>query len=148
MVGAQQHTYEELHTILCQVECCLNSRPLLPLDSHSEDGIDTLTPGHFLIGRPMQSLPDRDLSTDNLKLLRRWSLCQSLVQHFWKHWSQEYLQQLQKYTRWKTPTRNIQPNDMVLIREDTMVSTHWPLGRVVKMFPGKDGLTRVATILT
>ena len=77
VVGAQRLTYEKLHTILCQVECCLNSRPLLPLDSHSEDGIDTPTPAHFLIGRPMQSLPNRDLSTDNFKLLRRWSLCQA-----------------------------------------------------------------------
>ena len=35
-------TFEELTTVLTQVEACLNSRPL--------DGVDVLTPGHFLIG--------------------------------------------------------------------------------------------------
>ena len=45
----QKLTYEELHTLLCQVECFLNSRPLLPLSSHSDDGVQVLTPGHFLV---------------------------------------------------------------------------------------------------
>ena len=42
-------TFEELATILSQVEICLNSRPLTFLPQ-PEDGIKVLTPGHFLIG--------------------------------------------------------------------------------------------------
>ena len=148
VVGAQKLTYEELHTLLCQVECCLNSRPLLPLNSHPDDGVEVLTPGHFLVGRHLQALPELDHTCTKLPLLKRWSLCQALSQHFWKRWSQEYLQQLQRITKWRTPSRNIQPGDVVLIKEDSLVSTHWPMGRIVTTFPGKDGHIRVATVQT
>ena len=57
IVGDVRPTFEELARILTQVEACLNSRPLTPL-TQPEDGIDVLTPGHFLIGRPLGALPD------------------------------------------------------------------------------------------
>ena len=71
-------------TVLCQIEACLNSRPLFTtLDTNDDDGIAPLTPGHFLIGRPLEALPDR-VSTMPLPTLKRWQLCQALTQHFWK----------------------------------------------------------------
>ena len=81
IVANARLTFEEFSTVLAQVEACLNSRPLVPLPC-SDDGIEALTPGHFLIGRPLESLPDS--SSDSSSLLHRWHLCQSLVQHFWK----------------------------------------------------------------
>ena len=43
-------TFEELAThSLTQIEAVLNSRPLVPLPS-DDDGIEALSPGHFLIG--------------------------------------------------------------------------------------------------
>ena len=57
IVSSIKLTYEELTTILVQVECCLNSRPLVALPS-DDDGIESLTPGHFLIGHPLEALPD------------------------------------------------------------------------------------------
>ena len=57
MVGEVKLTYEELATTLAQIEVCLNSRPLTSLPEDSE-GLEVLTPGHFLIGKPLTALPD------------------------------------------------------------------------------------------
>ena len=50
-------TLEELTTVLTQVEAVMNSRPLLPLETLPEDGVQPFTPFHFLIGKPTVSLP-------------------------------------------------------------------------------------------
>ena len=57
IVGDVRLKFEELATILAQVETCLNSTPLTPLPQ-PEDGIEVLTPRHFLIGQPLEALPD------------------------------------------------------------------------------------------
>ena len=56
--------------------------------------------------------------------------------------------QLRKYSKWRYPSRNIQVNDLVCIREDTLIPTKWPLARVVEVHQGKDGFVRVATVRT
>ena len=57
VVGSVTLTYEELSTVLAQVEACLNSRPLVTVNSPDDDGIEVLTPGHFLIGQLYQTPP-------------------------------------------------------------------------------------------
>ena len=94
VVGTQRLTYEELTTVACQIEACLNSRPMTAITSHDTDGISALTPGHFLIVRPLTSYPETLIPQDP-SLLRCWNRCQAMVHHFWHRWANEYLQQLQ-----------------------------------------------------
>ena len=147
IVGTVKLTFEELITVLTQIEACLNSRPLVSINNHSDDSIEVLTPGHFLIGRPLTCLPDPDTSTPSMSLLRRWHLCQYLVRHFWNRWSVEYPSTLNKYSKWHHPVTNVSV-DVVVVREDGMVPTLWPLARVVRVYPGKDGLVRVVDVKT
>jgi transposase InsO family protein len=51
-LGSNIATYEELSTLLSEIEACLNSRPLCTL---SDDPFNQtyLSPGHFLIGEPL-----------------------------------------------------------------------------------------------
>ena len=109
-VGSVKLTFEEL----TQVEACLNSRPLVSLPP-DDDGIGALTPRHFLIGRPLEALPDPSFSYRSLTLLRRWHLCQALVHLFWQHWSTEYLTSLKRYTKWHHPSRSFRIGDIVVL---------------------------------
>ena len=147
VIGEAKLTFEELYTLLTRVEACLNSRPLTPLHS-VEDAIEVLTPGHFLIGQPLEALPNHQNVNKPISLLSRWHLVQSLVQHFWKHWSQEYLTSLRKMTKWYFPKRDFKVGDIVVLKYDCLFPTKWPLARVIATHPGKDKRVRVVTIKT
>ena len=71
-------TFEELSTVLCQVEACLNSRSLVPLFTPNTEVIDCLIPGHFLVGWPIQALPEKDISP-SLTLLRRLEFVHQII---------------------------------------------------------------------
>ena len=150
IIGEVKLTFEELSTVLTQIESCLNSRPLTALPSAEDSGINVLTPGHFLIGRPLEALPNPVAAYRAISLLKRWHLCQALLRHFWKRWSAEYLTQLQKMNKWHKPSRSSQISigDVVVIREDETIPGQWPLARVIQIHPGKDKVVRVATVKT
>ena len=147
VIGQTKLTFEEFVTILTQVEACLNSRPLTPLLCDG-DTVEPLMPGHFLIGRPLEALPDPPASYRSMSLLRRWHLCQLSVRHFWKRWSSEYINILRRFNKWHSPSRNVQVNDIIVLQEDNLVPTRWPTGRIVKTYPGKDSLVRVVDVKT
>ena len=69
------------------------------------NGIEVLTPGHFLIGRALCALPDPSFSYRTMSLLRRWHLCQNLVRHFWQRWSAEYLSTLKQVQQVALPNK-------------------------------------------
>ena len=70
-----------------------------------------LTLGHFLFGRPIESLPDPSFSYRPILLLCQWHLCQNIVHQFCQRWRQEYLTSLWRYAKWHEPTRNLSVGD-------------------------------------
>ncbi len=80
VVGENNLTFEEMSTVLCQVESCLNSRPLVPLNSPNDDGIEALTPGHFLIGKPLEALPDQTDVPNQTNILQKVELVSVTIQ--------------------------------------------------------------------
>lgn len=139
-------TFEELSTVLSQIEACLNSRPLTALPD-AEDSISVLTPGHFLIGKPITALPEIPQEEPKaVHLTKRWQLCQQITRHLWKRWTREYISTLNKTTKWHTPTRNFKAGDIVMYQGDSSIISKWPLARITAVHPGEDGYIRAATI--
>ncbi len=64
---------DELYLITVEIETVLNCRPIVPLESLSDD-VEVLTPGHFLIGKSLKSVPAPDLSRQSLNRVTRWNL--------------------------------------------------------------------------
>lgn len=146
VVGEKRLTYEEMYTVLTQVESCLNSRPLSALSNDPRD-LSPLTPGHFLIGDALTAYPQEDLRTIGMNRLNRYELIGQMLQHFWERWHQEYISQLQFRPKGKSSkTSTIKLGAMVLIKQDNAPPLHWPLGRITELHPGKDGITRVVSI--
>ncbi|XP_045511117.1 uncharacterized protein LOC123706034 [Colias croceus] len=145
VIGDSTLTYEELATVLVQIEACLNSRPLSVASSDSGDP-NPLTPGHFLIGEPLIMAPDNNFEYEKISNLRRWQLTQRMVQHFWKRWSQECLTQFFQRYKWKGKVPDIKVGDVVLVKEDNLPPAKWMYGLVVKLHPGNDKVTRVVTL--
>lgn len=140
-------TFEELASLFAQIESILNSRPLCPL-SPSPNDFMSLTPGHFLIGRALMAIPTAPLLDQNTSRLDRFRRLEQIRQHFWKRWANEYVAELQQRTKWRTKCKDLQLNDLVVIKEDGAPPMSWRLGRVNKLFPGSDGVPRVAEVST
>ncbi|XP_045489818.1 uncharacterized protein LOC111003211 [Pieris rapae] len=138
-------TFEEILTLFAQVEAILNSRPLCPLSS-SPDDLLTLSPGHFLIGRPLTSVPSIGLDECKFGNLQRYQRIEQLRQHFWRRWQKEYVAELQQRTKWKENSANLNIGDLVLIAEDNAAPLCWKLGRVQRLIYGLDGVARVSNI--
>lgn len=147
VVGNSNLTFEELATVLAQIEAILNSRPLCPLSNDPSD-MTCLTPAHFLIGEPLTSYPEKDISHVPENKLSFWQRCSKMQQHFWKRWSVEYLNRLQNRPKWFKPHPNLKENMVVLIKEDNVPPLQWPLARVVQTMPGRDNKVRVVKVKT
>lgn len=61
-ISGAKLTYEELLTVVIEVEMILNCRPLSFVSS--EDFEEPLTPSHLLCGRRLMSLPDNSSDTE------------------------------------------------------------------------------------
>ncbi|XP_077270941.1 uncharacterized protein LOC143902111 [Temnothorax americanus] len=134
-------------TVLCDCESVINARPLTYLSDDPWD-LAPITPSLFLQEICEVGLPDCDF-IDREKLKGRFKYRQFLKEELRKRFRLEYLGQL-KYASAKrsTDNRQIKASDIVIIGNDCSKRIEWPLGRVIELFPGKDGIVRVVRLIT
>lgn len=139
--------YDELETLCIEIEAILNSRPLTPLSSDPNDLL-VLTPGHFLIGDSLKSLPEKDVTTIPENKLDAWENIQKLKQIFWDRWHIEYLNSLIVRKKQSADSEIIKVGMLVIVSEEDTPSMYWRLGRIVELFPGKDNIIRTVSVKT
>ena len=122
--------YDELRTVLVEVEGTLNSRPLTYISS--DDPEEPLTPSHVLFGRRILSLlevtgnrkayADHTVSSEDLPKRRKY--LGLLLEQFWRRWSRGYVTELRNLHRQKTRPRfsiGVSVRDVVTVFEDNLL---------------------------
>jgi hypothetical protein len=139
--------YEQFTTTLCRVEAILNSRPLTPISNDPND-LQVLTPAHFLTGRSLVARPEKDFTNANSSRLVKWELVQQMAQRFWQAWYHDYLHHLQKRPVGFRERVTFKVGDMVLVKDNNLPPMKWKMGRIIKLFPGRNQAVRNFQIRT
>ncbi|XP_065081884.1 uncharacterized protein LOC135704378 [Ochlerotatus camptorhynchus] len=147
VLGDRKLAFDDMETLLVQIEACLNSRPLTKLSEDPSD-FQALTPGHFLIGSSLQSVPGVDYESIPANRLHQWQLIQKLLQDIWKRWHVEYLVSLQPRSKWCKPPVPLHENQLVVIVDENQPPMRWATARIHDLHPGKDDVVRVVTLQT
>ncbi|XP_068140048.1 uncharacterized protein [Drosophila tropicalis] len=152
VIGNNVLTFEQMHTLLSQIESVVNSRPLC---TASDTEIAYLSPAHFLIGRTYTAVPEDGYLQIPTNRLSYWQHVQAMLQGFWKRWHQEYLTSLQQRPKWTTKLPNIAIGKLVLIKDSNAPPSAWLLGRYAPDFDhdyfrnniNEEVFTRVAKVI-
>ncbi|XP_065206575.1 uncharacterized protein LOC135835969 [Planococcus citri] len=143
-IGNQTLNFSEFNTVLSKVEAILNSRPISYRNVNQD--LEPLTPGHFLVGGSLLETPISD--DHSIKLNSRFRLWRNIVDSFWQSWRHDYLNQLQTRFKWKEKFPNLKVDDVVLVNSPNERSMYWPLGRIIEVFPDKEGVVRNVMVKT
>ena len=146
--GEQILSWNEMATIFAEVKSIVNSRPLTYLSDDPND-LRPLTPNHLLLGRASADVPHGPYE-DTKNTHKRFQYVQTLVNNFWKRFITEYVPKLiaTGRSKWQKKESQIKKDDIVLIVENNVPRGKWILGRVLEVFPGKDGIVRNVRLKT
>ena len=150
-----QLNYEELITVLTEVEAVINSRPLTYL--YSDNVNQALTPVHLIYGKRLLTLPDSIVypqeEEDTPELLnKRMKYLITLQNKFCQKWQSEYLSELREQHKErnnkgsKSMNREIQEGELVTIQEDSLPKGQWRMGLVEQLLRSQDGVIRGAEV--
>ncbi|UYV69201.1 hypothetical protein LAZ67_6002812 [Cordylochernes scorpioides] len=136
---------EQLVKMLEEVQSIMNGRPLTYISEEMEDP-QPLTPAMFLRHKGNIKFPEGDLTEkDRLQFSYAWR--KSLERELKNRFRSEYLSNLINKNKGRN-SHNLRIGDIVVIGSDLRKRTEWPLGRIIELYPGKDGIVRVAKLKT
>ena len=141
-------SYEELETVLAQIEGVINSRPITYV---GEDCEQILTPSHLHTGyrildppnkaRPKLIEMDGNLARDAF----HGKIHQ--LENFWKVWEREYVLGLrERAVKLETKGEFPKINDVVVVHQENKRRHLWRLGRIMQLKRSTDGEVRGAMV--
>lgn len=152
-LGNAKLTYEELETVLVEIESVINSRPLTYL--FEDEAEEALTPSHLAIGRrlvsPVSRVEQSEVQQSHESLTGRYRYLQKIIEHYWKRFSKEYLLELHQHhvnvhKGNYDELSKVLLGDVVLIKDDSFKRNFWKKGKVEQLVAGEDGKVRGAVL--
>ena len=139
-------TYEELETVVTEIEAVINSRPLSYVCN--EDLIEPLTPSHLMYARRLMSPINHDQIAENITPARRTKYIISLLHKFWKTFNEVYLTSLRERHRITAGNISVHEGQVVLIQDKFTSRNGWNLGRITRVIKAPDGVPKGAELRT
>eukprot|EP00794_Sanderia_malayensis_P004439 gene4439-5032_t len=151
-LGNAKLSHEELETVLIETEGILNSRPLTFV--YNDISQPPLTPSCLIVGRRLLNKPaiSEQYSASNHKtLVKRSRHLQFLLSQFFNQWKTEYLTSLRERASRvssKSSLRVPRQGEIVSIAKDKIPRQRWAMGKITKVFHGKDNIIRAVELKT
>ncbi|XP_047124265.2 uncharacterized protein LOC124806978 [Hydra vulgaris] len=141
-------SYEEVLTILAEIEVVTNNRPLTFL--YEQPGDEPISLNHLVFGKRISVktlLMENSYKNKDIKM--RVVYKNSTLEHFWNRWLSEYLTELREFHKGNNKfgsKNNIKKGDVVIIQDANLVRGLWKLGVIENLLPSTDGQRRAATV--
>lgn len=139
-------TYNELLTILAEIEGIMNSRPL---GYHYSDDIEEeITPSHLFSGRRLLTVYTNQNENENnqVNLSKRMMYMKRLIDNLWHRWSSKYLTSLREFETIGKSEKKIFEGDIVVVHNHQTKRNHWKLGKIIELITGSDNIPRAAVV--
>ena len=148
IVGSKRLNDECFHTVICQVEGILNSRPLSPVSSDCNN-LEALTPSHFLNRHVLQPPSTLEITAVTSKQTKRmYKQCRECLEQFWRRLLKEYLPTLRTRSKWHKTFDQLKEGDVVWILQNNSPRGQCPIGLVERAIRGPDGEVRSCFLKT
>ena len=144
-LGKTNPAFEQLETVVMDIERYMNNRPLTNVESDSGEE-QVLTPNLVMWGQGVYILEDIEVEDDELTRFHRRP--HNAKQHAWTRWQREYLHSLMEIHRVKR--LDVQPpqvGEIVLILGEEKNRRHWKKEKVIRIMRGADGVARGVILL-
>ncbi|XP_065070793.1 uncharacterized protein LOC135695590 [Rhopilema esculentum] len=151
VIGRASLCFQELSTLLTEVEAVVNARPITYLHDDSEGISYPLTPSQLINGRNLLQGPNEryfEIVNTYAALSKRAKYQRKLLEQFSERWRKDYLLNLMEAYKPKQvhDKPSIAVGDIVILKNDFCKRAFWKLCRVVEFFVGADGNIRGAKV--
>ena len=121
VLGRSSLSYDELNTIIIEIESLINARPITYVFDDQESISYALSPSQLLYGRRLTSLPNDEvyeIQSTNRSLTKRARHQRNVIQQFTNRWRKEYLLNLREQSVCNSKGKNgsISAGDIVIIK--------------------------------
>ena len=151
-IGRNSLTFEQLNTILIEIQAVVNERPLTYVQDNSCGISYALSPSHLINGRRLGETPNSrqfEIISTYETLTRKANYQKRLLSQFTNTWKQDYLLNLREAhaaNSRKDATPDISVGDVVVLQKDSTKRVLWKLAVVQKLIVGSDGQVRAAVV--
>ncbi|CAB3999850.1 Hypothetical predicted protein [Paramuricea clavata] len=143
-------SFEEMRTMLVEIESTLNNRPLTYVYDDNEGVSLPLTPSCLIYGRRIATTPNDsqfEISSTNQSLTRRAKHQNRVLKNFTTQWKKDYLLSLRKSSKAQSRAAEIiSVGDIVVLKNESTARIFWKLAKVEELITSKDNIVRSAKV--